>query len=42
MIIPYGTENKQQMYRITRINETDFKSAPFGNCAFVPMLKGTN
>lgn len=40
MVLPCGETNKQQMYRITRISETDFEKKNFGNCSFVPMLPG--
>jgi protein-L-isoaspartate(D-aspartate) O-methyltransferase len=42
MVVPLGEGNKQQMYRIVKISETDFEKKNFGNCAFVPMLSGIN
>lgn len=41
MVIPFGSEAGQQMLRITRLSENDFKTEKFGNFSFVPMLKGT-
>ncbi len=41
IVIPFGGHQGQQMLRITRETETDFKTEKFGNFAFVPMLKGT-
>lgn len=41
MIIPLGAEGGQQMLRITRMSEEDFRTEKFGNFIFVPMLKGT-
>jgi len=41
MVLPYGTGNKKRMYRIERLNETEFERKDCGACAFVPMLRGT-
>nr|WP_319399342.1 protein-L-isoaspartate(D-aspartate) O-methyltransferase [uncultured Carboxylicivirga sp.] len=40
MVIPIG-DQKQMMTRITRLGEDDFEQEQIGECAFVPMLKGT-
>nr|WP_321451144.1 protein-L-isoaspartate(D-aspartate) O-methyltransferase [uncultured Carboxylicivirga sp.] len=40
MVIPIG-DHKQIMTRITRLGEDDFEQEQIGECAFVPMLKGT-
>ncbi|MCU4165804.1 protein-L-isoaspartate(D-aspartate) O-methyltransferase [Carboxylicivirga caseinilyticus] len=40
MVIPLG-DKKQVMTRITRLSEDDFEQEQIGECAFVPMLKGT-
>lgn len=40
MVIPVG-DKKQVMMRITRVGQDDFEQEQVGECAFVPMLKGT-
>ncbi len=40
MVIPVG-DKKQLMMRITRLGIDDFEQEQIGECAFVPMLKGT-
>lgn len=40
LVIPVG-ENEQEMLRITRQGEFDFKEEFFGQFSFVPMLKST-
>jgi protein-L-isoaspartate(D-aspartate) O-methyltransferase len=40
MIIPFGSETKCIMLRITKVSEEQFATEEFGNFAFVPMLKG--
>jgi len=43
MVVPIGEdEASQQMKRITRVSETNFKTEDFGPCAFVPFLSGVN
>ncbi|MFV0593320.1 MAG: protein-L-isoaspartate(D-aspartate) O-methyltransferase [Draconibacterium sp.] len=41
MVIPVGDNNKQEMYVVTRKDETEFKIEKHGRFLFVPMLKGT-
>ncbi len=41
MVIPVGTEHRQEMYVIIRISEDEFKSEKHGDFVFVPLLKGT-
>jgi len=41
MVIPVGTDQKQEMKRITRISENEFISENHGSFVFVPLLKGT-
>lgn len=38
MVIPIGETEKQTMYRITKISETETRTEDFGPCSFVPML----
>jgi len=38
MVIPIGETEKQTMYRITKISETETTTENFGPCSFVPML----
>ncbi|MBR0503131.1 MAG: protein-L-isoaspartate(D-aspartate) O-methyltransferase [Paludibacteraceae bacterium] len=40
MVIPFGTNSQLKMLRIKRVSETDFEKEEFGECSFVPMLKG--
>ncbi|MBS2098948.1 protein-L-isoaspartate(D-aspartate) O-methyltransferase [Carboxylicivirga linearis] len=40
MVIPVG-DKQQTMMRIKRLTEDDFEQEQVGQCAFVPMLKGT-
>ncbi len=40
MVIPVG-DKEQTMMRIKRLTEDDFEQEQVGQCAFVPMLKGT-
>lgn len=42
LVIPVGDLDSQQMIRITRIDETNFKEEKFGEFSFVPMLENTN
>ncbi len=39
LVIPLGAGEKQQMKRITKISETEFKDEDFGEFSFVPMLE---
>ena len=39
MVIPLGEGETQEMQRMTKISETEFKSEKFGQFSFVPMLK---
>lgn len=41
LVIPVGTEHKQEMYVIIRISENEFKTEKHGDFVFVPLLKGT-
>jgi protein-L-isoaspartate(D-aspartate) O-methyltransferase len=41
MVIPVGTDQRQEMTVITRISEDEFKSEKHGDYVFVPLLKGT-
>ncbi len=41
MVIPVGTEHKQEMVVIDRISEDEFKCEKHGEFVFVPLLKGT-
>jgi protein-L-isoaspartate(D-aspartate) O-methyltransferase len=38
LVIPIGETEKQTMYRITKISETETRTEDFGPCSFVPML----
>jgi protein-L-isoaspartate(D-aspartate) O-methyltransferase len=40
MIVPVDSNGNQEMIRITRTSESEFKSENFGKFIFVPMLKG--
>ncbi|MBL4710154.1 MAG: protein-L-isoaspartate(D-aspartate) O-methyltransferase [Flavobacteriales bacterium] len=39
MIIPLGESDTQEMQRLTKISETEFKTETFGDFSFVPMLQ---
>ncbi len=39
LVIPVGGDAGQQMLRITRLSEEEFKEEKFGDFSFVPMLK---
>lgn len=41
MVIPVGDLDSQEMHRITKISETEYKEEVFGNFSFVPMLEKT-
>jgi len=41
MVIPVGTDQKQEMKMITRLSENEFKTENHGDFIFVPLLKGT-
>lgn len=41
MIIPVGDLDSQEMHRITKLSETEYKEEVFGNFSFVPMLEKT-
>lgn len=41
LVIPVGNLEKQNMLRITKIGEDDFKEERFGEFSFVPMLENT-
>lgn len=41
MVIPVGTEQRQEMNVIIRISEDEFKIEKHGDFIFVPLLKGT-
>lgn len=40
MVIPVGTEKRQEMLLVTRISENEFKNEKHGGFVFVPLLKG--
>jgi protein-L-isoaspartate(D-aspartate) O-methyltransferase len=40
MVIPFGKDNELRMVCIRRTSENEYERADFGDCAFVPMLKG--
>ena len=40
IVIPMQEKNGLRMIRLTRVSENNFNKEDFGNCAFVPMLKG--
>jgi protein-L-isoaspartate(D-aspartate) O-methyltransferase len=42
MVCPVGIEKEQDMLKITRISETEYKKEKLGKCAFVTMLQGVN
>ena len=39
MIIPLGGSEKQEMQRLTKVSETEFKIETYGEFSFVPMLQ---
>jgi len=41
LVIPLGAGNVQEMQRITKISETEYKTENFGDFSFVPMLERT-
>lgn len=41
MVIPVGSETRQEMLVVTKISEDDFKTEKHGGFVFVPLLKGT-
>lgn len=41
LVVPIGSSEKQEMYKITRISEERFDKQKHGTFVFVPMLKGT-
>lgn len=41
MIIPVGDSDSQEMHRITKISDSEYKEEVFGNFSFVPMLEKT-
>jgi protein-L-isoaspartate O-methyltransferase len=40
MVIPIGSNSRQDMCAIDRLSEIEFKQTKYGKCAFVPMLTG--
>lgn len=41
MVIPVGDLDSQEMHRITKISDSEYKVEVFGNFSFVPMLEKT-
>ena len=41
LVVPVGPQEKQIMYKVTRISEDEFEQEKHGTFVFVPMLKGT-
>ncbi|NQU53876.1 MAG: protein-L-isoaspartate(D-aspartate) O-methyltransferase [Bacteroidetes bacterium] len=41
LVIPVGSNKRQEMYEIIRISKNEFKSIKHGGFNFVPLLKGT-
>jgi protein-L-isoaspartate(D-aspartate) O-methyltransferase len=41
LVIPVGSQKRQEMQVITRISEYEFKTEKHGGFVFVPLLKGT-
>jgi protein-L-isoaspartate(D-aspartate) O-methyltransferase len=41
MVIPVGDLDTQEMHRITKISDSEYKEEVFGNFSFVPMLEKT-
>ncbi len=42
IVVPVGPQSGQDMLRITKISDKEFKTENFGKFAFVPFLKGKN
>ncbi|MCD4794773.1 MAG: protein-L-isoaspartate(D-aspartate) O-methyltransferase [Bacteroidales bacterium] len=42
LVAPIGSSGSQDMLKVTKISETEFKEESFGKFVFVPMLKGKN
>ncbi|MFC2112185.1 protein-L-isoaspartate(D-aspartate) O-methyltransferase [Bacteroidota bacterium] len=42
LVVPVGGPRGQQMVRVIRQGEDDFKTTEHGSFAFVPLIKGTN
>ena len=42
LVAPIGPSGSQDMLKVTKISETEFKEESFGKFVFVPMLKGKN
>ncbi|MCQ2208821.1 MAG: protein-L-isoaspartate(D-aspartate) O-methyltransferase [Paludibacteraceae bacterium] len=40
LVMPFGNGAQLKMLRIKRLSETEFRKEEFGDCSFVPMLKG--
>ncbi len=40
LVVPVGSDSKQEMYEIVRVSENEFSSKKHGTFVFVPMLKG--
>ena len=40
MVIPVGTDQRQEMTVITRISENEYVTEKHGDFVFVPLLKG--
>ena len=40
LVVPVGNNDKQTMFSIVRLSETEFKQTEFGDFLFVPMLEG--
>jgi protein-L-isoaspartate(D-aspartate) O-methyltransferase len=41
LVIPLGEGDVQEMKRIFKVSETEYKTETFGNFSFVPMLENT-
>lgn len=41
MVIPVGDLDSQEMHRITKVSDSEYKEEVFGNFSFVPMLEKT-
>ncbi|MBN1987252.1 MAG: protein-L-isoaspartate(D-aspartate) O-methyltransferase [Prolixibacteraceae bacterium] len=41
LVVPVGTEKRQEMTVVIRISENEFKTEKHGGFVFVPLLKGT-
>ncbi|MEE9437578.1 MAG: protein-L-isoaspartate(D-aspartate) O-methyltransferase [Saprospiraceae bacterium] len=42
MVVPLGDEKAQKMLRFTKVSSNEYKKEDFGDCKFVPFLKGIN